>query len=129
MADESEILQLTDATVKLLRGQKFMHGKQQVAMGDRMTVQEVYGNEDDVVVIQVEGKTRVKRIAQHMTIPTGAGSVSLENLDAEDEKRLLAIYNLFPTPGENDEVEARLKHDKEQEQSNRQDNSMYIDED
>jgi hypothetical protein len=72
----------------------------------RMTVQHETGNMDDVVIAQDEnGKPKLKRRGQQIVfhVPsspiadsTSSGAEVLEDLDEEDETRLLAIYKLFP---------------------------------
>ena len=55
-----EKLTLPDGTVSLYRDTKFMAGTQEVRSGDHMIVQHHTGNEEDVVVVKVDGKDRVK---------------------------------------------------------------------
>lgn len=91
-----ETLELSDATLTLWRGCKFMYGTQQTASGDHMLVKhKMPGYEEDVVVIQEGGKQRVKRVVHHIEFPSGRGSYSFADLSEESEKRLLAIYKMF----------------------------------
>jgi hypothetical protein len=106
MADKPpEKLTLADGAVSLYRDTKFMAGIQEVGSGDHMIVQHHTGNEEDVVVVKIDGKDRVKRVVQQMQIQTPSSPAldspvsfgnSLADLDAETEKRLLAIYEMFP---------------------------------
>ena len=95
MADKEqppETRELSDATLTLWRGCKFMHGAQQMGTGDHMLVKhKMTGNEEDVVVIQEGGKQRVKRVVHHIEFPSGRGSYSFADLSEDNEKRLLAI--------------------------------------
>ena len=106
MADQpAETLKLVDGTVSLYRNVKFMHGAQELGAGDHMIVQHVTGSEEDVVVIREGRKPRVKRVVQHLEIQTSSPAVpatttvsrSLADLDEDTEKRLLAIYKMFPS--------------------------------
>lgn len=105
MADKPpEKLSLADGTVTLYRDTKFMVGAKEVGRGDHMIVQHHTGNEEDIVVVRIDGKDRVKRVVQQMQIQTPSspaldstvtfGSL-LADLDTETEKRLLAIYKMF----------------------------------
>jgi len=105
MADQpAEKLKLDDGTVSLYRNVKFMHGTQELGAGDHMIVQHVTGDEEDIVVIQEGGKAKVKRLVEHLEIQTSSPAVpatgtvghSFADVDADTEKRLLAIYKMFP---------------------------------
>jgi hypothetical protein len=78
-----------------------------VPAGDRMIVKYVIGNEDDVVVFKGRDKPTMRRVATQMGIqmpssPTSSSSFSsgpsFTELPADEEKRLLAIYNRFGKP-------------------------------
>jgi hypothetical protein len=99
-----EKLNLADGTVTLWRDTQFMVGGQEVGKGDHMIVQNLTGNEEDVVIVKIDGKNRVKRVVRQMQVQSPSspaldstvtfGSV-LADLDAETEKRLLALYKMF----------------------------------
>jgi len=70
-----------------------------------MIVEHVTGNEEDVVVIQEGRKTKVKRLVKHLEIQTSSPGMlatstvshSLADVvDADNERRMLAIYKRFP---------------------------------
>ncbi len=100
----AETRKLVDGEVSLYRNVKWMDGPKEVAVGDHMIVQHITGNADDVVVLNEAGKLRVKRLVTHMVISTSSPAVpasakfpqSFAELPDAEEKRLLAIYNLFP---------------------------------
>jgi len=105
MADRPpEKLRLMDGTAWLYRNVKFVHGTQELGAGDHMIVEHVTGNEEDVVVIQESGKSKIKRLVKHLEIQTSSPAVSatstvghsLADVDADTERRLLAIYKKFP---------------------------------
>lgn len=109
MADKPpEKLTLADGTVLLYRDTKFMVGTQEVGSGDHMIVQHHTGNEEDVVVVKIDGKDRVKRVVRQMQIQSPSSPAldsrvtfgsSLADLDEKTEKRLLAIYKMFSNTG------------------------------
>jgi hypothetical protein len=98
--DTGETLKLADATVSLYRRVK-VHGAQEVV--DRMIVQHLDGITEDFVVVKVGEELKVKRVAQQISIPMPSstprddGTVTLTEVVAGSEKRLLAIYRKFPT--------------------------------
>jgi hypothetical protein len=99
-----EKLRLLQGTAWLYRNVKFMHSTQELGAGDHMIVEHVSGNEEDVVVIQEGGKAKVKRVVKHLEIQPSSPAVpatstvshSLADVDADTERRLLAIYKRFP---------------------------------
>jgi hypothetical protein len=62
-----EILKVADGTVRLRRNVKFMNGTQETGAGDRMIVEHLIGNEEAVVIIQENGKQKVKRLVPQST--------------------------------------------------------------
>ncbi len=88
-----------DAEAKLFRGAKrFNDGKKEIAC-DQIIVQHFTGNEENVVIYESDGKRRVGRVRLLMGLQSGSVtttanfSEAVEPLDADDEKRLLAIYD------------------------------------
>ncbi len=83
-----------------------MHGAQEIGTGDHMIVEDrQIGNTEDVVVVKVDGEPRVKRVVQQMNIQMPSSPIldstvtfgnSLAEVGEEAEKRLLAIYKMFP---------------------------------
>ena len=87
-------LELSDATLSLWRGCKFVGGVQQ--WGDRMIVKDkLTGAEEDVVIFRVGSNRTVKRLVLHIEMPSGRGSYSFADVDADGEKRLLALHRKF----------------------------------
>ena len=108
MTDElAEKLTLADATVSLYRDIKFMNGTKEIGGGDRMVVRYLTANEEDVVIVHEGAEPQIKRLVPQveittssLTVPaTSRGGFSLAAVDAETEKRLLAIYKMFPAGG------------------------------
>jgi hypothetical protein len=108
MADGlAENLTLADATVSLYRDIKFMNGTKEIGSGDRMVVQYLTANEEDVVIVHEGAEPQIKRLVPQVEITTSSlavpatsrGGFSLAAVDAETEKRLLAIYKMFPAGG------------------------------
>jgi|HubBroStandDraft_1064217.scaffolds.fasta_scaffold03661_7 hypothetical protein len=106
MAKEPDaILRYADAEAKLFRAAKrFNDGKQEMAC-DQVIVQHFTGNEDNVVIYQSDGKKRAGRIRLLMGLQSGSASTTasfseaVEPLNADDEKRLLTIYNQLVNAG------------------------------
>jgi hypothetical protein len=106
MTDKApEKLTLSDGTVLLYRDTKFMVGMQEVGSGDHMIIEHNLGNQEDVVVLKIDGKNKVKRVVRQMQVRSPSSPAldstvtfgsSFADLDAQAEKRLLAIYNMFP---------------------------------
>jgi hypothetical protein len=101
--DTAETLELADATVSLYRSIK-LRGAQEVVTGDRMIVQHhMEGITEDFVVVKVGEELKVKRVSQQVSIPMPSsttledGTVTLAEVTDGSEKRLMAIYNKFPT--------------------------------
>jgi hypothetical protein len=69
-----------------------------------MTVRHITGNKEDVIVTKAGGTLKLKRLVMHMDISSSTPAVhaitgfhfSLADLEEADEKRLLAIYAMFP---------------------------------
>lgn len=100
-----EKLKLPDGTVSLQRNVQLRYSPTESGVGDHMIVQHVTGNEDNVVVTKAGGTRKVRRVVMHMDIATSStpampamtGShFSLEDVDEDDERRLLAVYDMFP---------------------------------
>lgn len=100
-----EKLTLADGIVTLYRDTKFMVGTKEVGSGDHMIVQHRTGNEEDVVVVKVDGTERVKRVVRQMQVQSPSSPAlnstvtfgsSLADVDEKTEKRLLTIYEMFP---------------------------------
>jgi len=96
-------MKLADSTVTLRRGIELKFSPTESGTGDHMTVQYFSGNADEVVVFSSGGATQVKRLVMHMDIqasstpalPAMTGThFSLENVDDDDEKRLLKIHEM-----------------------------------
>jgi hypothetical protein len=86
---------LADGTVvTITRDAKLMHTPQETSLGDRMLLQYEAGDKEDVIIIGKGGKPRVKRIG--LRLGSAALEHSLEDVDSETERRLLAIYEMFP---------------------------------
>jgi len=70
---------------------------------DRLVVRHFTGNEDDVLIFKRDGKRHIGQIRRTMGIrsPTRAVEAAatiyehVEELDEDDRKRLLAIYDKF----------------------------------
>jgi hypothetical protein len=100
----TEKLKLADGTVSLQRDIQLKYSPTETGVGDHMIVQHVTGTEENVIIIKTAGKPRVKRLAMHMDVAPSTPAVpsltavshSLEDVDQDDEKRLLAIYDMFP---------------------------------
>jgi hypothetical protein len=101
----AEKITLPDGEASLYRSVKFMEGAKEVASGDHMIVQNKQtGHSDDVVILRDGGKPKVKRLVQHMVIQTSSPALpattgfahTFADVDAETEKRLLALYDMFP---------------------------------
>ena len=81
-----------------------MTGTQELRADHMIVEQHVTGNREDVVIIQESGRPKVKRLVQDLGIRTSSPAVpatsavtnSFADLDADTEKRLLAIYRMFP---------------------------------
>lgn len=94
-------LKYQEAEAKLFRGAKrFNDGKKEM-LCDQIIVQYFSGNEDNVVIYETDGKRRVGRIKLLMGLSSGSPATptsatineAVEPLDADDEKRLLTIYD------------------------------------
>ena len=100
MADKPDrTKQLSDATVSIYHDAKRFENN----VCDWMVVQHFRGNEEDVVIYKQNGEPRVARLRRGLTMERGlspaipvstSGTEWLEPVDAKDEKRLLAIYEL-----------------------------------
>ena len=100
MADKPDrTMQLSDATVSIYHGAKRFEDK----VCDRMVVRHTKGNEENVVIYMQNGERRVARLRMSLTmqrvsspaIPVStSGTESVEPMNANDAKRLLAIFEL-----------------------------------
>ncbi|HTR22825.1 MAG TPA: hypothetical protein VMI10_02505 [Terriglobales bacterium] len=71
--------------------------------GDRLIVREDTGHEDDFMIVEGGGQPKVKRVVQKLEVQTGSPGLSatsravhdLADVNAETEKRALAIYTKF----------------------------------
>ncbi|MGB8786677.1 MAG: hypothetical protein WA755_05530 [Candidatus Acidiferrales bacterium] len=97
-------LRFPTAEAKLfLRARHISDGKAAIVC-DRMVVQDFTGNEDDIVIYERDGKRRAGQLRMLMVLgpQKPATSVStdfneaVEDLSPEEEKRLLAVYDMFP---------------------------------
>ena len=92
----SATLELSDANLSLWRGCTFSVGAQQHCTGDRMIIKDKRtGSEEDVVMIGAGTHETVKRLVLHIEFTTGRSGYSFADVDADNEKRLLAIYKMF----------------------------------
>jgi hypothetical protein len=105
MAQPDETRSFADAEATLYRGARFSDSGNDI-LADRMTVRHFTGNQDDVLVFVRDGKRRVGRIrlVVHLSsssspaIPvTGSSGNQVEETEAEDETKLLVIYDQFET--------------------------------
>jgi hypothetical protein len=95
---------LPDATVTIWRDVALKYSPTESGAGDRMLVQHVTGSSDDIVVIKLRGAPKLQRVVAQMEISSSSPAVpalagvrfSLADLDQAEERRLLAIYNMFP---------------------------------
>ena|SRR5258708_1542492 len=100
MPDE---IRFPDATAILSRGVKFTPPVQGLSGGDRMILRLDTGPEEDFMIVQVGGQPKVKRVVQKLEIQTGSPATAatsrvvhdLADVNAETEKRALAIYKKF----------------------------------
>ena len=88
-------LEVADGTLFLWRGCKFEVAPQQWSTGDRMTVRDQQGAEEEVVIIGAGPQRTVKRLVLQIEMLTRKAVYRLEDLDAANQKRLLAIYKMF----------------------------------
>jgi hypothetical protein len=105
MDKPAEKLRLPDGsgTVSLMRDVTLKFSPTESDVGDRMIVQYVSGNEENIVAVKGAGVTRLKRLVTHMDISSPTAAVpamtsfhfSLADLDEADEQRLLKIYEMF----------------------------------
>lgn len=100
MPDETRKFPLAEATLYL---GEHLNDDGTAFPADRMVVQHVTGNQDDVLIFKRGGKHRVGRVKLSMdigsTTPAVPASVtfehSVEEIPSDDEKNLLAIYDEF----------------------------------
>jgi hypothetical protein len=93
----------TDGKADLYTGRSLNYNGEAVT-ADRMVLEHTKGNEEDVLIFERDGKRRVGRVIPEMSIPPGSPAVTLSptfpyrvgDIPADDEKRLLAIYDYLP---------------------------------
>jgi len=103
MMEGVEELKIPNATATLSRGVRFIPPVQGLTGGDRLIVREDTGHEDDFMVVQEGGQSKVKRVVQKLEIQTGSPATTatsrvvhdFADVNAETEKRALAIYKKF----------------------------------
>jgi|SRR5579859_2441131 len=94
-------LKFADAEACLYRAARRLHEGGKEMLCDEMIVQHFTGNEDHVVIYERDNERRVGRIRLLMGLSSSSPAVStavkiseaVEEIDAEDEKSLLAIYD------------------------------------
>jgi hypothetical protein len=75
------------------RAKRFNDGQKE------MSCDQITGNEENVVIFEIGGKRRVGRVRLLMCLQSGSVATTadlneaVEVLDADDEKRLLTIYD------------------------------------
>lgn len=81
-----------------------MHAGKVEQTADHMIVSHLTGNQEDVLIFSDAGQLSAKRLVRKMDFPTPVSAYSpvtaipghdLASLSADDEKRLLAIYEMF----------------------------------
>ncbi len=87
-----------EAEAKLFRRAKRFNDGQKEMSCDQIIVQHFTGNEENVGIFEIGGKRRVGRVRLLMGLRSGSVatanlSEAVEVLDADDEKRLLTIYD------------------------------------
>lgn len=100
---EDETINLSDATVKLRRDLTVMWGAEK-RTGSHMIIDYRLGNTKEVLIVEEAGQLRVKGVSLQMEVQTSSPAIpastsfkhSLFDVDAETEKRMLAIYEKFP---------------------------------
>jgi hypothetical protein len=103
MSEDVEKLKIPNATATLSRGVKFIPPVQGLTGGDRLIVREDTGHEDDFMIVQEGGQPKVKRVVKKLEFQTGSPATTATSrvvhdfaaVDAETEKRALAIYTKF----------------------------------
>lgn len=102
MAKEPDAtLKYSDAVAKLFHRAKWFNDGNRKMICDQIIVEHFTGNEEDVVIYERDGKRRAGRIRLLMGLsssspatPTSATfNEEVEEIDADDEKRLLTIYD------------------------------------
>lgn len=93
----------TDAKANLYTGVSLNYSGESIT-ADRMIVEHIKGNEEDVLVFEHDGKRRVGRVRLDMSIPSESPGISpaptfqyrVEDIPPDEEKHLLAIYDHLP---------------------------------
>lgn len=101
---QEQKLKLGNDAVTLRRGIKLMDGGQELGTGDHMHVEYGIGNTTDAMILQQGGSLKIKKMIPQIQISTSSPAISassnsswtLGDLSADVEKRLLAIYKMFP---------------------------------
>jgi hypothetical protein len=96
----------TGGTVSLLRHVTLTFSPKLSSVGDRMVLHHLNGNYEDIVVTEAGGAPKLKRVVMQMELASSTPALSaltgshysLVDLDKADEKRLQAIYDMFPKP-------------------------------
>jgi len=92
----SATLELSDANLTLWRGCTFKGAPQQWSTGDRLIIKDKHtGAEEDVLIVGAGAQRTVKALVMQIEMATGRSGYSFAELDAENQKRLLAIYKMF----------------------------------
>jgi hypothetical protein len=94
----SATLELPDENVYLWRSVTFAGAPQQFRTGDRMIIEDKFGfqkDKDDVFIVGTESQRTVKRLMPQGEVLSPKSGYGFADLDAEDQKRLLAIYKKF----------------------------------
>jgi hypothetical protein len=91
----SATLELSDANVDLWRGCTFAQAPQQWRTGDRMIIKDkLTGATEDVLVVGAGAHQTVKGLVLQGDL-LGKSGYGFADQDAENQKRLLAIYKMF----------------------------------
>jgi|SRR5882762_6727737 len=94
-------LRYSDAEAKLFGGAKQFNDGTREMVCDETVVQHFTGTEEEVVIYERDGNRRVGRIRLLMGLSSGSPatptsatfSEAVEDLDADNEQRLLTIYD------------------------------------
>lgn len=97
MSAEVEVINDATGRSSLTRDVQFKHSPHESRLGDHMLTEFASGVVEDVAIVKEAGELKARIFVPNIEISSGRGFFSFQDVDAETERRLLALHKMFAT--------------------------------